>query len=156
MTLRSAAAVLTGTAMLTAAAACGDGSVPVSVPTEFGAAAVCRELAWPVSLGELVARKTSPSDPAIAAWGDPPVIARCGLAPLAPTTLECLSVNGIDWVIRPLDDGTAFATYGRDPAIEVLIPRAYAPEPMLLTDFTDVARSLPTTDRACVTRSPGP
>ena len=46
--------------------------------------------------------------------------------------------------------GAAFATYGTDPAIEVLVPSAYAPEPMLLTDFTTVAKSLPRTERRCI------
>lgn len=125
-------------------------AVEVTIPQASGASSVCRGLAWPAALGDLAARATDPSDPAVAAWGDPPVIARCGLAPLEPTTLECLAVNGVDWVVRPLDDGAAFATYGTDPAIEVLVPSAYAPEPMLLTDFTTVAKSLPRTERRCI------
>ena len=34
--------------------------------------------------------------------------------------------------LRTLSDGASATTYGRDPAIEVLIPKAYAPEPLLL------------------------
>lgn len=133
-------------------AGCGS-EVGVSVPTASGSSSVCQQLAWPAQLGELTARPTDPADRAVAAWGDPPVIARCGLAALTPTTLECLEVNGVDWVIRTLDDGAAFATFGTDPAIEVLVPSTYAPEPMLLTDFTEVAASLPSNGHACISRA---
>ena len=50
------------------------------------------------------------------------IIARCGLDPLSPTTEDCVTVDGVDWVVRPLSDGSAATTYGRDPAIEVLAP----------------------------------
>ncbi len=51
--------------------------------------------------------------------------------------------------MRQLTDGAAFTTYGTDPAIEVLVPGHYAPEPMLLPDFDAVARSLPRTGHHC-------
>ena len=77
------------------------------------------------------------------------MIARCGLAPLGPTTEECLRVDDIDWVVRKLSDGAAFTTFGRDPAIEVLVPRAYSPEPLLLPAFGAAARALPANGRTC-------
>jgi len=91
----------------------------------------------------------SPEAPAVRGWGDPAIIARCGLAPLGPTTEECVVVDGVDWVVTPLSDGTRFVTYGRAPAIEVLVPRHYAPEPLLLPAFSPAARALPTTERHC-------
>ena len=30
-------------------------------------------------------------------------------------------MNGVDWVAHPLADGTSFTTYGRDPAVQVLV-----------------------------------
>jgi hypothetical protein len=83
------------------------------------------------------------------AWGDPALIARCGLDPLGPTTDDCVTVDGVDWVVRPLSDGSVATTYGRDPAIEVLAPGAYGAVPLLLPAFTDVAKSLPVTGRHC-------
>lgn len=110
---------------------------------------------WPTTLGDLTARATDPSDPAVAAWGDPAVIARCGLTPPGPTTDPCLTVDGVDWIIRRLSDGAAFTTFGTDPALEVLVPKDYAPEPMLLTDFAEVAATLPATGRKCVGATSG-
>ncbi len=92
---------------------------------------------------------TTPDSPSLAVWGDPAIIARCGLAPLTPTTLECVTVDGVDWVVRSLSDGTAAVTYGTDPAIEVLVPTSYGPAPLQLPAFGAAARELPTNGRHC-------
>ncbi|WP_322786070.1 DUF3515 family protein [Intrasporangium oryzae] len=92
---------------------------------------------------------TSPASASAAAWGDPAIIARCGLDALGPTTDPCVTVDGVDWVVRELSDGTAATTYGRDPAIEVLAPSAYGPVSLLLPAFAEAARALPTTGRTC-------
>ncbi len=104
---------------------------------------------WPAAVGPLSPVPVTPAAPAVRAWGDPAVIARCGVAPLGPTPADCISVDGVDWVAEPLSDGTRFTTYGRDPAIEVLVPRRYAPEPLQLPVFTDAARALPENGRRC-------
>lgn len=109
----------------------------------------CSALAWPATVAGHEPVATSPASPATAAWGDPAIIARCGVSALHPTTLECLAVDDVDWVVEPLSDGTRFTTYGRSPAMQVLVPRAYAPEPLVLGGFTAVARTLPATGRHC-------
>ena len=68
---------------------------------------------------------------------------------LGPTDKECLDVDGIYWVVEPLSDGVRFTTFGREPAIEVLVPDAYAPEPLLLPAFGPAAKALPTNGRKC-------
>ena len=83
------------------------------------------------------------------AWGDPAIIATCGWPALAPTTEQCLEVSGVDWVVSPMSDGTKFTTFGTDPAIEVLVPKAYAPEPLVLPAFGPAAKALPTNGRHC-------
>jgi hypothetical protein len=92
---------------------------------------------------------TDPESGSVAAWGDPAIIARCGLEPLGPTTDDCVTVDGVDWVVRRLSDGSMATTYGRDPAVEVLAPGAYGPVPLLLPAFTAVAASLPENGRHC-------
>ncbi len=127
---------------------CGAGDPEVALPP-FADTAVCRALAWPAQVADQARVATAPVDAAVAAWGNPAIIARCGLPPLAPTTAECLRVNDVDWVIRTLTDGASFTTYGTDPALEVLVPGAYAPEPMILPDLTTLAASLPTNGHRC-------
>jgi hypothetical protein len=113
------------------------------------AAPACAAVRWPSDVSGHAKVATQPEGPSVAAWGDPAIIARCGLDPLAPTTRDCVTVDGVDWVVRPLSDGSAATTYGRDPAIEVLAPGAYGAVPLLLPAFTAVARSLPENGRHC-------
>ncbi len=105
--------------------------------------------AWPDRVHNEPSVDTSPASPAVHAWGDPAIIARCGVAALGPTTEQCIEVDGVDWVARRLSDGVAFTTFGRDPAIEVLVPHAYAPEPLVLPAFGPAAEALPRNALTC-------
>jgi Protein of unknown function (DUF3515) len=113
--------------------------------------AACRSAAahWPKTVGGLSRQPTSSSSDAVRAWGDPAVIARCGLAPIGPTTDQCINVSGIDWVAHQLSDGVRFTTFGRTPAIEILVPSAYKPEPLLLPAFGAAASAIPQGERHC-------
>jgi hypothetical protein len=111
----------------------------------------CRQAAgkWPRDIAGMVATTTTSSSPSVRAWGDPAVIARCGVAAVQPTTADCVAVDDVDWVIEPLTDGIRATTYGRAPAIEVLIPSRYSPGTLLLPAFAEAARSLPTNGHHC-------
>lgn len=123
--------------------------IEVGVPTPGGATEVCRKPAWPARVAGQRPVDTHPSDPAIHAWGSPAIVARCGVGALGPTAAECISVDGVGWVARTLSDGAAFTTFGTDPAIEVLVPSAYAPEPLVLPAFSTAAKALPHNDLSC-------
>ena len=58
-----------------------------------------------------------------AAWGDPAaVILRCGLPDGGPSALPCFTVDNVDWLRDDANDPNfTFITYGRNPAVEVLI-----------------------------------
>jgi hypothetical protein len=119
-------------------------------PTSQATSGVCREVtsAWPANVGDNARRDVSDAS-AGAAYGDPAIIARCGVPALAPTTEDCIEVDGVGWVAEKLSDGTRFTTFGRDPALEVLVPSDYAPEPLLLPAFTRAADTLPKNSLAC-------
>jgi hypothetical protein len=118
-------------------------------PAPFAESPGCRSVHWPATVSGSDRVATTSKSASVAAWGDPAIIARCGLAPLGPTTLECVSVDGVDWVVRSLSDGTAATTYGTDPAIEVLVPTSYGPAPLQLPAFATAAKELPTNGRHC-------
>lgn len=124
------------------------GSVEVAPPDRVDDPA-CAEVAWPETLADRSRTPTEPEGAWVAAWGEPAIIARCGLPALEPTTLDCVAVDDVDWIVRELDDGTAMSTYGTDPAIEVLVPSVYGPGPLLLPAFGDAARTLPMNGRTC-------
>jgi len=129
----------------------GCSSVQVAVPVAAGSAA-CRIAAahWPKTVGGQPLAPTSSSSDAVRAWGEPAIIARCGLPAIGPTTDTCLNVSGIDWVAHQLTDGVRFTTYGRSPAIEVLVPSAYRPEPLVLPAFGAAAAAIPQGQRHCL------
>lgn len=58
-----------------------------------------------------------------AAWGDPPTVQfACGVPPLGPSELPCVTVDGVDWVV---DDSRAplyrITTYGREPSVQLIV-----------------------------------
>ena len=140
------------TAALTLAlVGCGDDAVR-AVPFDAADSEPCQQVArlWPATIGPYEARVTAVQSEGVAAWGDPPIVARCGKAPPGPTTDPCIDVNGVDWVATPLDDGgTMFTTFGRDPALEVLVPAAYDSHPLLLPPFGAAAEAVPQTLGEC-------
>lgn len=110
-------------------------------PFEASDTPECRAVAsqWPTRVGSAEPRETAVQSVTVAAWGDPPIIARCGAVPPGPTEEACLDIEGVDWVVSELDDGVAFTTYGRSPAIEVLVPDAYETPPLLMPAFGPAA-----------------
>jgi hypothetical protein len=67
---------------------------------------------------------------ATTAWGraGAAVTLRCGVTPPGPSA-DCQQVESqtgtVDWIVQAGQDGTwRFVTYGRDPAVEVLVPPA--------------------------------
>lgn len=67
---------------------------------------------------------------ATAAWGAPgaAVTLRCGVRPPGPSA-DCQRVESpagtVDWIVATDGEGTwRFTTYGREPAVEVVVPPA--------------------------------
>lgn len=104
---------------------------------------------WPDRVAQQSQVKTSVDAATVRAWGDPAIIARCGVTSPGPTTEQCYGVDGVDWVARELSDGMSFVTYGRSPALEVLVPKKYSPEPLVLGAFTKTAQQIPQGSHRC-------
>lgn len=148
-TLRSRAALGGVLALPLLLGACS-GAVEVGVPQHAdGAACTAAAKHWPDELGDLEPRETDPSSPAVRAWGDPAVVARCGQPPVAPTEDACVVVDDIGWVAEELDGGTRLTSFGHDPAIEVIVPEEQGPGPLLLPAFADAVEQLPTNGLEC-------
>ena len=152
-----AAAVLAVTLpLIVSACSFSDDSAGPAVPSPSGEAAkVCR--AFHDELPERVngqGRETlDPESPYTAAWGDPAVELRCGVArpkKLTPgseeynPTSDAAEVNGVSWLIEEREGGYRFTTTDRAAYAEVTVPDAYAPEIGTLTDLSGaVKKALP-------------
>ncbi|WP_298458091.1 DUF3515 family protein [uncultured Cellulomonas sp.] len=158
-TLRRVAPVLAAGAALTGC------SSSVEVPVApYADDPVCARviLALPDVLAG--ADRVSTTSQGTAAWtaGEPgdAITLRCGVEPLPPTTEQCVTVaddrgRSVDWVAVPGDESTRtpwrFTTYGRLPAVEVVVPSSVPPDraQSLLVDLGEAA-SHAKQSRACL------
>lgn len=123
-------------------------ATPVAIPPPEPTDPACAEL--PDRLPKRVAgqdpRPTTPESPVTAAWGDPPISLRCGVAPPAAfgPTSTLITINGIDWFAQDLAAGMRFTTVGRVANVEVTVPDAYEPEADIPAELSlAISRSLP-------------
>lgn len=58
-----------------------------------------------------------------ASWGSPAaVILSCGVTPPGPTTEECITLGGVDWVVDQTEAPRyRVTTFGRKPAVQVYL-----------------------------------
>ncbi len=112
-------------------------------------------LAMPGTVGGLARRATTSQ--ATDAWGgDYPIVVRCGVDLPPPSTDPCVTIDtagySADWVVRDDGENWVATTYGRNPAVEAIVPkiRADAAVEDVLSSFTPPASLAPETGRACV------
>ncbi|MDN4476753.1 DUF3515 family protein [Demequina sp. SYSU T00192] len=111
-------------------------------------------LAVPDVLGGLDYRETTSQ--ATAAWGDEyPIVMRCGVEPPGPTTDECLAVESggttVDWLILDEDDAWRTVSFGRSPAVELIVPKVRAQDAVgdLLAEVSRAVAKAPSNGLAC-------
>lgn len=132
--------------------ACGSGVLVDAYPTEPGTDVDCRALLadLPTTVAGLEKRGLEQDVPA-AAWGDPPVVLRCGVATpkaFGPTS-QCNDVDGIDWFDETTADGFRFTTVYRRVNVELEVPDVHAPAADVLVDLApSITKHVPA-ERRC-------
>lgn len=103
----------------------------------------------PQQVADLDIRETNAQ--ATGAWGQPAaILLRCGVAPIGPTTLPCVNINGIDWIEDNSDAPMLrYQAYGRIPATEVVIDASKVSGGTALIDLVPVISLVPQTNE-CV------
>ena len=101
--------------------------VPVDPPeTSAEQSAICRDLQTllPDPLDGRPSRQTGPLSPLTAAWGDPAVVLRCGVARPAALTLtsQLFQADGVSWFAEQVSGGWRFTATGRKVYVEVTVP----------------------------------
>ncbi len=126
------------------ALACAGCSPPVQVAAPAQGPPECTRLvrALPGSVDGQQRRDVSPAQAPAAAWGDPPIVLRCGVP--APKALSasspCAEVNGVGWFAEQLEDGYRFSTIGRSTTVQVRVPYDYEPAADALVDVAGPVR----------------
>jgi hypothetical protein len=128
---------------------CGFGPVTVE-PHEADPAStdICETLLdeLPETVGDAVRRDVTPESAQAAAWGQPPIVLRCGVGMPAAyrPDAQLLDTDGIGWFAEEGDGGTFFTSTDRQILIEVAVPDDYAPEGFILYDINPaVAANVP-------------
>jgi len=135
-------ACLAATAVL--AAGCS-GPVEVETPAVTGKeAGTCAALveALPGSVDDAEQRTVEPSDAPAAAWGDPPIVLRCGVP--KPEEFDefstCQETDDVGWFIpddqmtgRP--EAITMTTIGRSVNVEVTLPPEHWPPAAAMVDL---------------------
>ena len=115
------------------------GKEPVSIPTLRLAPAdqaVCQRVvnALPDKLAGQSRRKTQPAEALGGAWGDPAIVAQCGVPVPADftRTAGCTEADGVGWFVpeKQVDDDSAdvvMSTAGYRPILQVTVPATYRP-----------------------------
>lgn len=116
-------------------------------PAENANAPECAEVTvrLPAAIEELSLRTTDAQ--ATAAWGDPTaVVFTCGLTPPGPTTLQCVTINAVDWIVDDTDlPNLRLTTYGRTPAAEAYVDTSRLSADAALGALASAVQKLPKT-----------
>lgn len=131
------------------------GAVQVEPPTGHASTTGCSSFlrALPTTLMGQVSRPVSPEDAMAAAWGDPPIVLRCGVWPpasLKPTS-RCDVVDGVGWFSRQdQDHDWIFITVGRTTNVELRVPSDYTPAADALIDVAGAVKDVLPVSQPCV------
>jgi len=138
---------------------CGNGAVDVRTPALTGTPArTCTTLveALPDTVDGARRRSVDPSEAPAAAWGDPPIVLRCGV----PMPKEfnrfssCQETDGVGWFIpdeqitgepRPI----TMTTIGRAVNVEVSLPTEHWPPAAAMVDLADAVKKTVPQERPC-------
>ena len=86
---------------------------------------------------------------ATAAWGDPEVaIYHCGVAVPTVSDLPCFSQGGVDWIRDDRGDQVVFTTFGRSPAVQVVVDSTKTTS--VVQELSDAVSSLPKDGHECL------
>lgn len=108
--------------------------------------------AWPSKVAGHSGLAVTTNSPSVRAWGDDAataVIARCGVTSPGPTVDSCFSADDVDWVQTAFDGGMRYVTYGREPAVEVLVPTEAKLDGTTLAAFARAAKKIPQGEHRC-------
>lgn len=100
--------------------------------------------ALPITLDGLPSRPAHSDSPYVGAWGEPPVVFRCGVDRPAgfDAAATLTEVNGVLWFYRQEAGHTVFTAVDRPVYVELVVPTRYAGAP--LTEVTAaVSKTLP-------------
>jgi hypothetical protein len=88
-----------------------------------------------------------------AAWGDPEAaVYHCGVEVPTVSDLPCFSQGAVDWIRDDRGKQIVYTSFGRSPAVQVVIDTTKA-TPSVLQDLADAVATLPKDGHRCLDAS---
>src|SRR6478609_10490222 len=93
---------------------------------------------------------------ATGAWGDPAaVLLTCGVDSPGPSTLRCITVGGVDWLVDESESPRfRLTTYGRTPAVELYIDNRLVSPNSVLDDVRNAVSQIPKSTECTAPEAP--
>jgi hypothetical protein len=149
-TSRAQAAAVLATLLVPLLAGCAGPVTMQAAPDANNPECAAVIVSLPEQLAGLTPRETDAQS--TKAWGDPTSVRlRCGVPVPGPTAeFPCITVDGVDWLRDAAEEPvTVFTTYGRDPAVQVIIDGAVVSGEPVLSGLAGAVSQVPA-ERQCV------
>jgi hypothetical protein len=146
---RIIATVLAAAAVVVGLSGCTNAVSMQPAPSANAAACAGAQVRLPATLGGTLALRNT-SAQSTAAWGSPSaVLYRCGVAVPTVSDLPCFSKGSVDWIRDDRGKQVVYTTFGRSPAVQVVIDSSRATSDAL-QDLGDAVSTLPEDGHRCL------
>ncbi|WP_426725631.1 DUF3515 family protein [Curtobacterium flaccumfaciens] len=120
-----------------------------AAPSANAAACAAVQVRLPATVGSKFDLRNTNAQ-ATAAWGDPEVaIYHCGVAVPTVSDLPCFSQGGVDWIRDDRGDQVVYTTFGRSPAVQVVVDSTKTTS-SVVQELSDAVSSLPKDGHECL------
>ncbi|WIB25255.1 DUF3515 family protein [Curtobacterium sp. MCSS17_015] len=146
---RIIATVLAAAAVVAGLTGCTNAVRMQPAPSANAAACASAQVRLPAVVNDTLAlRETSAQS--TAAWGSPSaVLYHCGVAVPTVSDLPCFSQGSVDWIRDDRGQQVVYTTFGRSPAVQVVIDTTRATSDAL-QDLGDAVSRLPQDGHRCL------
>ena len=133
-------------------AGCGAGTVTVALPTPAPPGAVLEQCArlvnyLPPTLHGQKSRVVRPRSPLVHAWGDPPIVMRCGVprpAGYDPASAQTATVDGVSWFQHIESTQVRWTAIRKTVNVELVVPRSYEAQGGFLVELgASIKKTIP-------------
>lgn len=146
---RALAALGTAVGLVAALAGCADAVALSPAPSANTVACAAVQVRLPDRVDSTLALRATTAQ-STAAWGSPAaVVLHCGVPVPTVSDLPCFTLGSVDWIRDARSDAVVYTTFGRSPAVQVVIdPTAATSE--VLQDIGDAVATLPRDGHRCL------
>lgn len=146
---RSLAALGVTVALAAGLTGCTNAVAMTAAPSSNAAACATAQVRLPDTVDTKYALRNTNAQ-ATAAWGDPSAaVYHCGVAVPTVSDLPCFTKGTVDWIRDDEGKRVIYTTFGRDPAVQVVIDSTKTTD-QVLQDIGTAVASLPKDGHRCL------